>query len=209
MFERYFSHELKEGEELHAMIRKHWIVLTVPLVKAVISTAIALLVARYFLRTEWLSLIWILWMLVTLSYILYRIFLWYLDSFIITSHRVIDIDQTGLFHRQVSETPIDRIQDITYRIAGPMQTLFNVGTVMVQTGGATDTIEMSYVSQPQHMQEYLFDLLKKTRGTQPSTKQHMSAEELVELIQSMKLKNDDRPPDPSEPGTVPREPRLM
>jgi Bacterial PH domain len=60
---------------------------------------------------------------------------YYLSLQIVTSERIIDIDQQGLFLREVNELPIDNIEDVTYKQNGFWGTVFNFGNVIVQTAG--------------------------------------------------------------------------
>jgi Bacterial PH domain len=58
---------------------------------------------------------------------------YYLSVQIVTSERIIDVDQQGLFRREVNELPIDNIQDVTHSQNGFFSTIFNFGNVVVQT----------------------------------------------------------------------------
>lgn len=60
---------------------------------------------------------------------------YYLSLQIITSERIIDIDQTNLFRREVSSTTIDKIEDVTHKKTGILNLLFNYGDVIIQTAG--------------------------------------------------------------------------
>ncbi|MFH1047269.1 MAG: PH domain-containing protein [Patescibacteria group bacterium] len=74
---------------------------------------------------------------------------WYWNSFVITTRRVIDIDQIGFFKRTVSEAPYERVQDVSFTIEGVLGTLFKYGTIVVQTAGTHVNLELIYVHQPQ------------------------------------------------------------
>jgi Bacterial PH domain len=68
---------------------------------------------------------------------------YYLSVQIVTSERIIDVDQQGLFSREVNELPIDNIQDVTHKQNGIWSTMFNFGDVVVQSaseGAAQETI---------------------------------------------------------------------
>jgi hypothetical protein len=62
---------------------------------------------------------------------------YYLSLQIITTNRVIDIDQTGLFRREVNSTSIENIQDVTHKKTSIVQLFFNFGDVIVETAGRT------------------------------------------------------------------------
>ncbi len=67
---------------------------------------------------------------------IYAFFIWidyYFDIWIITSERIINIEQKGLFVRQVSELKFSKIQDVTTRVEGFLPTILNYGDVEIQT----------------------------------------------------------------------------
>ena len=76
---------------------------------------------------------------VYLMLILLMIFLvwinYYLDSWIITTDRVIDIDQKSLFYREVSEFMLDRVEDVTVEVPGILATFLHYGNIRIQTAG--------------------------------------------------------------------------
>ncbi len=58
---------------------------------------------------------------------------WYYSVFIITSQRLIQITQKGLFTRSVVDLNLKQIQSINYEIKGLQATLFGFGTILIQT----------------------------------------------------------------------------
>lgn len=60
---------------------------------------------------------------------------YYLDMWIITTERLIDIEQRGLFSREVAEIPLHQIQDVTIEIHGIVETFLKFGTIKIQTAG--------------------------------------------------------------------------
>jgi uncharacterized membrane protein YdbT with pleckstrin-like domain len=59
----------------------------------------------------------------------------YLDLWIITNHRIIRIDQSGFFDRQVSSLHLNRVQDVQTDVRGLLAELFGYGTLSVETAG--------------------------------------------------------------------------
>lgn len=62
---------------------------------------------------------------------------YYLSLQVITSERVIDIDQQGIFKREVNELPLSALEDASYKQTGVFATVFNYGNVILQTAGTT------------------------------------------------------------------------
>ena len=59
----------------------------------------------------------------------------YLDLWIITNQRVIDVEQHGLFRRETSEFGIDKVQDITVEVPHMLATFLKYGNLRIQTAG--------------------------------------------------------------------------
>ncbi len=74
---------------------------------------------------------------------------YFLDIWIITDIHIIDIEQHGLFNREVSEIPLERVQDVTIDMRGIIQTMLHFGTIRIQTAGER---EFSIKNIP-HLQE--------------------------------------------------------
>lgn len=83
-----------------------------------------------------------------LSYGWLNFLLYYYNVGVITHKRVLDIDFYSILHREVSETRLNRVEDITSKTSGYFGSLFNYGTVFVQTAGAEVNIEFIDVPDP-------------------------------------------------------------
>ena len=60
---------------------------------------------------------------------------YYLDAFVITDKRILDIDQIGLFRHTVSEFRMDKVQDVTIEVPNFSATFFHYGNIKIQTAG--------------------------------------------------------------------------
>lgn len=60
---------------------------------------------------------------------------YYLDLWIITNERVIDVEQHGLFRRETSEFGVDKVQDITVEVPHMLATFLKYGNLRIQTAG--------------------------------------------------------------------------
>src|SRR3989344_4281025 len=77
----------------------------------------------------------VVWYLVLAGYILQSFIGWFFNVFIVTDERIIDIDFYSLIYKEISDTKIERIQDVTVTQGGVVRALFNFGTVYIQTAG--------------------------------------------------------------------------
>lgn len=87
----------------------------------------------------------------------------YLDIWIITNDRLIAVDQTGLFSRQIAETDLFQIQDATTTVTGLFATFFNYGNVQVQTASSNEGIILRDVRNPNFIREELIRLAREDR----------------------------------------------
>lgn len=83
----------------------------------------------------------------------------WLDAWIITDKRIIDIEQKGFFSREVSSFPLDRIQDVTYDISGIIPMWLHFGDVRIQTASITKDLVLRQVPFPDLAKERIMSVL--------------------------------------------------
>lgn len=88
----------------------------------------------------------------------------YLDVWIVTSSRVIDIEQHGLFARTISELHLDRIQDITTTSRGIAATTFGFGSITVTTAEAKERFQFQDMPDPEAVRTLIFKLVAKQKN---------------------------------------------
>ena len=99
------------------------------------------------------------WYLVAFAFALVGFLTWFFNVNIITDERVVDIDFFNLIYKEVSDTKIDKIQDVTYKMGGAIRTVFNYGDVLVQTAGEEANFEFLAVPKPDRVSRVLQDLM--------------------------------------------------
>lgn len=134
---------LNPDEKILLTMRRHWFYLIGPVVTLVLLLVLPSLFfafAPYYLpilnRPETAPLVNFLlaiYIMGLLTFALIKWLIYYLDVWIITDHRIIDIEQRGLFNRAVSELTLDRVQDVTVEILGLIPTMLKFGTIRIQT----------------------------------------------------------------------------
>lgn len=87
--------------------------------------------------------------------------LYYLNIHIVSEQRIVDIDQIGLLHHEVSELNIETIEDVTSETNGLFGNLLNYGTVFVQTAGATERFQFEKVPNPARIASIILELYEK------------------------------------------------
>lgn len=135
---------LNPNEKIELVIRRHWYVMAGPtffLIVLLIAPSVFFTVApsffpEFFNNTDAKPIIYFLLSLYVMLIILFLFILWsdyYLDSWILTDKRLIDIQQLGLFNRRISEMHLSNIQNVSLEIKGLIQTLLKFGDIRVET----------------------------------------------------------------------------
>ena len=88
---------------------------------------------------------------------------YYLDIWIITNDRIIDMEQFGLFSKTVSEIDLFRIQDVTTDVHGIFATFFNYGTVTITTASTNTNLVFRNISDPNKIRNELIRLSHEDR----------------------------------------------
>lgn len=105
-----------------------------------------------------LLLFFFLWELFFLLLFFTSFLNYYLDLWVVTDERILDIDQEGAFVRKVSELPLRRIQDVHVEVKGVFATVFNFGTIEVQTAGAEQKFEFEGIPNPQKVSRQILEI---------------------------------------------------
>jgi len=102
--------------------------------------------------------------LIGISIALRTLLLWDADILIVTTSRLVDVDQRGIFARSVSEAPLEAVQDVSWSRNGIIQTIFRMGNVKVQTAGATANIEAKDIPHAEAVHELINELRQRLAG---------------------------------------------
>lgn len=114
-------------------------------------------------------------LVVALSYGFYSWFTWYYGAYILTNQRIIEVNQRGIFTREVKEIMLDKIQDVTYNVSGLIRTILDVGTVKVHSASGLN-IHMLNLHKPATVREVIVKLSEQHRSG------NFSKEELLAML---------------------------
>lgn len=88
---------------------------------------------------------------------------YFLDAWIVTNERIIDIRQKGLFTRIINEARLYRVQNVRVETRGIFQTLFHFGDVIVETAGETGQLWFNNISNPDAVARRVLELAQTDR----------------------------------------------
>lgn len=159
----------RPDENIILLMRKHWLILVYKLIPVLLALLMiwgfhwagpGILATVFNLESAFFTLVesflWMfLWVILFVTWVDY-----YLDVWIITDQRIIDIEQLGFFRRQISELSHEKIQDVTSEVQGVIPTLFNFGFVYVQTAGEKERFIFKQVHDPVRVRNIIMELQK-------------------------------------------------
>ena len=123
---------------------------------------------------------------------------YYLDVWIITNERIINITQQRLFHRIVSEQKLYRVQDVTWQIEGVLGNIFKFGNVTIQTAGEQGKFTFEHIPDPEAVAKSVMDLLEQIENQMGASTMAKMDGDLLEGAPATRLK-PTTPVPPSAP----------
>lgn len=173
MYEEFHFPGQHENENIILFLRRHWFVFLMRILLVV--AAVISLIFVYFLfsainnnfaESEYRNLLLFGESLATLFVWNFFFILWldyYLDAWIVTNERIINIEQRGFFNRDISELKLTKIQDVTSEIIGIVPTLLNYGNIYVQTAGEKERFTFNQIPNPNYVKNVIVELQEKER----------------------------------------------
>lgn len=92
------------------------------------------------------------------------VFDFYFDIIIVTSRRLVDIDQEQLFFRRINELGIDGVEDVSSQQKGFLQTVFNYGMVEIQTAGTRPNFLVQNIYRPREVTAIILNLSEQAKS---------------------------------------------
>jgi len=133
--------QLKENEEVILTIKKHWLVLIGPILWTIIFLIVYIIYnSDIFLIIAGLSLVWLIYK------ILYR----NSNIWVVTNLRV--IDEYGVFSNNSKETPLDKINNVSYR-QPLLGRIFNFGHIQIQSAAESGATVHTMVERPKLLKD--------------------------------------------------------
>jgi len=178
----------KEGENVIMVVRRHWFDIFKSILP-IIVLSIFLFFGYFYLPVLFPSLRQaqliqafiflenLAWMAVFIVFSLIWVD-YYFDVWIITNKRIVDIQQNGLFSREVSELELEKIQDVTTEVLGIIPTFLDYGQVYIQTAGEKERFVFINVPAPYRIKDTIMNLQKQEERTDRQNLGKLLKEEL-------------------------------
>lgn len=107
------------------------------------------------------SILLVIEIIIIIGYSLYVWFLYNNNLAILTNQRLIIIEQKNLFTRQISESELDKIQNLTVEVKGMMKTLLNFGNIKITTAGVALELSIRNIENPYKVQQQIAKYCKQ------------------------------------------------
>lgn len=164
---KYFDTQ-RDDEEVIFIARRHWIVYIPSLLIGIliIIGAIAfyfsmdnieLLNSNEVLKAASVFLVSILTLFTTL-FVYASWLIHYLNFQMVTNEHLVDVDQLGLFSREISELALEDIQDVSATQHGIIQSMLKFGNVTIQTAGEKSNFEFEKVANPYNIAKRIMEI---------------------------------------------------
>jgi len=88
---------------------------------------------------------------------------YYLDFWVVTNDRMLNIEQEGIFSRTVSEVDLYKIQDATSEVKGILASIFGYGTIYIQTAAEKERFELTKIPNPNEVRKIIMDMAEEDR----------------------------------------------
>lgn len=161
--------ELEPGEHVVREARKHWflfasgllpyaILMIIPFALPnllMLSPAFAKYAALFDYSSSLVRALLGAWLLIIWTGAWGAFTRYFLDVWVLTNKRLVDIDQKGYFSRQVSSLLLSRVQDVTITVNGVVPSLLGIGHINVQSAGATEEFTMRGIPHPEQMRDLI------------------------------------------------------
>lgn len=161
--------DLHPNEKVLLTIRRHWFVFLKEIIALIFAFLLPILfiifsdffyqeggeifsksqitVVLTFLSFAWLLILWMIFFIIFTNY--------YLDVLIVTNQRIIDVEQIGLFARDIATAPLEAVQDIKIEILGIIATALNYGNLYLQTAASDKEIVILGIKNPEYVKKLI------------------------------------------------------
>ena len=159
---------LSPNEKILMVLHRHWIVIGSKILVGLVLILLPSLALPYFPAVGELLgssqvILWFFFVIYLMAVAVILFIFWidyYLDVWIITSERIVDINQRGLFNREVSEFMLDKVQDITVEIPNMLATMLKFGNIIIQTAGE-NSFSIKQIPNVYEAKNLILDYAKK------------------------------------------------
>jgi len=166
---------LEKDERIILQVHRHWfflvthaillvIVLMLPCIAWWVLVQLGVVVAGA-INPGAVWVLILLWSLVGWTLYFKFFTLYWLDVWVITNKRVIDVDYKRLFDRDIAMLRIERVEDVQVRVRGVLGNLLRFGSVSVQSAGAQREFVIDQIATPETVRDAILTYSGTSSGS--------------------------------------------
>jgi predicted membrane protein len=114
-------------------------------------TAMGLASLFFFAASLFYLLVW--------THLFYLLTIYGLNTVIVTDKRIIENEQHAFFHRKVSELHTNRVQDVSARTHGFLETFIGFGDIVVQTAASEREFVFHRIGNPEQVKDAIMKVV--------------------------------------------------
>ena len=164
------SYDGKDNDEQILYILRRSLITMIPILSLIVVLLMApflfspiMLEASYngqrLFGTLFVCALTLFWYLFTFGLSFQYFINWYFNLFIITNKKLVDMDFIGFLYKNISETPLRNIEDVTSTVTGVLGVVFNIGTLAVQTAAEKREFEFEMLDNPSEIRDVISDMV--------------------------------------------------
>lgn len=152
---------LKDYEHIRQIYRQSPLTLIHPMLVSGVAILAPLYAVLRYGPAGPLRTILFVWIILVLGHALRIFIIWRLNTYIITNQRILHYAQKGLFDQTVTETPHERVLNVSYKTEGATSRILGYGDVVVQVVGLMEPIILKNIDTPIEIKDYLWEMHKR------------------------------------------------
>lgn len=143
----------RQDEEVIFVIKRHpWVLAQAGFIS--IGIIVVLILAFLFFGLSNLTSVAII--VVVAFFVVFGFYQWFVYNnylYILTNQRIIIIEQKSIFNRKITEAELEKIQNVTVEVKGPIKTFLNFGRIFLRTAGIDPVMILDNVEHPYEIQQ--------------------------------------------------------
>ena len=145
----------RADESVEEVVKNHPYILLWPGLKSVCLLAVPIAVLIFWGASTAFTIATFLALLIAFSIFGTTYYEFASSVLIITNQRVLYLDQKGFFRRKITETNLDKIQDVASDTSGMIRTSLDFGDLIIRTAGASagSEITVKNIAHPYQVQQ--------------------------------------------------------
>lgn len=159
MKEEFTFHGQREGETVKMVVKNHPFILFFPGLKAILFLLLGISTI-IFISNEATGLVLLVCVIVAMGIFSRAYYDFSQSVLIVTNQRLISVGQEGFWRRNITETNLDKIQDIASQTNGLFRVMLKYGDLIVRTAGVTQggEIIVKNIPDPYEVQQRIAKL---------------------------------------------------